>query len=535
MKAFLMYRDRDVDLKEPASALSADLVKDLGLQVLFEAMADGDDFLLDVAKKVVLSDPAAPDGILYRQQVLIDCMANPEIVREIYGIVVDGIEKERRIWGWMSADYPMSTLYRAIEVLELFSELLTRLRQIADRRASSFCSEGFTRLFAMLVSELNDSYLQSIADHLRRLRFRGGVLMSSMLGRGNRSRDLILRTPPLLREGWIERFQDWVSQLVHKGEPSYFYEVADRDEAGANALSELRNRGIAGVAAALAQSTDHILRFFRMFRLELGFYIGCLNLHDRLSRKGEPVCIPRPLPADPSMFSGNAMYDPCLSLNMADRAVGNDLLADGKALVMITGANRGGKSTLLRSMGLAQLMMQCGMFVAAKSFSASVCRRVFSHFKREEDATMKSGKLDEELGRMRAITCAIVPHSLVLLNESFASTNEREGSEIARQIVRALLEMKIKVFYVTHMFDLAHSIHQTQMGSAVFLRAERLPDGQRTYRLVEGEPLPTSYGVDLYRRIFEDAQNTPEQLFAAKRQQWRASAPTNLTGDNQSV
>jgi len=62
---------------------------------------------------------------------------------------------------------------------------------------------------------------------------------------------------------------------------------------------------------------------------------------------------------------------------------------------MTTGANRGGKSTLLRSVGLAQLMMQCGMFVAASWLRSSVCDSVFTHFRREEDAEMKSGKLDE--------------------------------------------------------------------------------------------------------------------------------------------
>lgn len=90
----------------------------------------------------------------------------------------------------------------------------------------------------------------------------------------------------------------------------------------------------------------------------------------------------------------------------------------------------------------------------------------------------------------------------VLLNESFASTNEREGSEIGRQVVRALLEAGIRVFYVTHLYDLAQSLHRSEGRTALFLRAERLPDGRRTFRLIEGEPLPTSYGPDLYRRLF---------------------------------
>ena len=156
-------------------------------------------------------------------------------------------------------------------------------------------------------------------------------------------------------------------------------------------------------------------------------------------------------------------------------------------------------------------MMQCGMFVPAESFRANVCDRLFTHFKREEDAGMRSGKLDEELSRMSAIVDSMTPNSIVLLNESFASTNEREGSEIARQIVRALVETGIKVFYVTHLFDLAQGFYLAKMDGALFLRAERLADGRRTFRLVEGEPLPTSYGEDLYRRIFGGGSCAPRR------------------------
>lgn len=201
------------------------------------------------------------------------------------------------------------------------------------------------------------------------------------------------------------------------------------------------------------------------------------------------------------MLSSRGLYDVCLSLSTEDRVVGNDVSGDDKVLVMITGANRGGKSTFLRSIGVARLMMQCGLFLPAVSFRANVCQGIFTHFKREEDANMKSGKLDEELSRMRSMVDYITANSIVLFNESFASTNERKGSEIARQIVRALLETGVKVFYVTHMFDLAHGLYLPKMDTALFLRAERLADGRRTFRLVEGEPLRTSYGEDLYRRI----------------------------------
>jgi hypothetical protein len=56
--------------------------------------------------------------------------------------------------------------------------------------------------------------------------------------------------------------------------------------------------------------------------------------------------------------------------------------------------------------------------------------------------------------------------------------------------------------FVTHLFDLAKSIHARGDGRVLFLRAEREPDGSRTYQLPEGAPLPASYGEDLYQEAF---------------------------------
>jgi DNA mismatch repair ATPase MutS len=95
-----------------------------------------------------------------------------------------------------------------------------------------------------------------------------------------------------------------------------------------------------------------------------------------------------------------------------------------------------------------------------------------------------------------------VPDATLLFNESFAATNEREGSEIARQIVSALLEKRIRVFYVTHMFGFARSFVDAKRPDVIFLCAERIPDGTHTFKLVESGPLETSFGQDLYRQIF---------------------------------
>jgi len=536
MKVFLLHRDRDFavrpelrdemfdammsgDLfaitrirrdrerkKEPGPQLApagndAVLAQDLELETLWNAMAAGDEFLFEMAKRTVLSSLTKPDAIVYRQQVLADCLAHPEVIRQLYQLAVEALENERTVGGvWFTAG-PDRILGRSVRVLELNAGVLRRLRQIADQQASGFRSEGFTRFFAMLADELADDYLKAVEQHLRELEFKRGVFESAELGKGFKGRGYIVRTP---------REQRWTERLPFGNQSqSYSFTIPPRDENGFRALEKIRGRGINLVANSVAQSADHVKSFFTMLRLELAFYLGCLNLHDRLARKGEPVCFPEPLADDKLALTADGIYDVCLTLHLDNRVVGNEVNADGKSLVMITGANQGGKSTLLRSLGLAHLMMQAGMFAGARSFRADICTGVFTHYKREEDATMESGKLDEELSRMSVIADSITRHSILLCNESFASTNEREGSEIARQVIRAMLARQIKVFFVTHMYDLAHSFHVQQMGDALFLRAERQPDGLRTFRLTEGEPLPTSYGQDSYRRIFGAAEPAP--------------------------
>ena len=501
MKAHLMYREQDIDLQAKPAPGSAELIQDLALETVFAAMSAEDPYLLDVAQRVVPVGLQDPEAIRYRQGILADCIAQSLIVRRLYAVAFSAIERERRLWGY-GLRRPEALLYHSVQALEIFRDHLRQLRDIADAHSGAFHSEGFRVLFGTLARELDDPYLAAIAEHLRRLRFRHGLLMSARLGNGNKGAGYQLLKPVKIAPTLRERVEGWVQQVMGGAGSSFVYELDDRDEGGFQALQELRDRGLAPVSSALAASVAHILDFFKMLRAELAFYIGCLNLRERILAQGEPVCLPDPVPAGECLIEARGLYDLSLSLNLQGRAVGNDLKAARARLVMITGANRGGKTTFLRAVGLAQVLMQCGAFVPAEQYRAGVCTGIFSHFKREEDANMRSGKLDEELSRMSRIVDRLREGALVLLNESFASTNEREGAEIARQIVRALLERGVKVMYVTHLYDLAEGFHRTPPGPMVFLRAERLPDGRRTFKLLEGEPLATSFGADVYARVF---------------------------------
>jgi hypothetical protein len=154
-----MYKDRYFDLRQTLPWNQQALTQDLELNTLFNAMALDDKFLFEVAKSAVFSGLNNDLGtIRYRQNILMDCLKHPSVVRDIYAITVGAIEGEKKsYWGFITR-YPAVILRRAIEVLQMFVTMLKKLRNLADEHADKFESEGFSAFFAMLKKELGDEY-----------------------------------------------------------------------------------------------------------------------------------------------------------------------------------------------------------------------------------------------------------------------------------------------------------------------------------------------------------------------------------------
>jgi DNA mismatch repair ATPase MutS len=415
------------------------------------------------------------------------------MARELYALAVQGVEIPKDARFYWFRDSPGSLLQKSVGMLAALCDVLTAVRKVADANAGAVRSDGLERLFRMLRAELTDDYLETVAARLRELRFPKGVLVSAGLGRANRGTGYVLHEPH--RSSLLDR-------ITSRGPAGTTFEIPERDEHGMQALADLQARGIGGLAAALADATDQIIGFFAQLREELGFFVCCLNLSDGLTALGVTTCLPTPEREDAGGWSARGLCDAALPFHLEGPVVGSDLAGDDADLIVVTGANNGGKSTFLRSLGIAQAMMQAGMFVTAEAFRASTCAGVFTHFRQEEDPATGRGGLEDELQRMSEIGDEITPGALLLCNESFAATNEREGSEIARQVVRAMTEVGVRVVIVTHLYELADGLHHDPVARTLHLRAERRTDGRRTFRMLAGTPRRTSHAQDSYQRAF---------------------------------
>jgi hypothetical protein len=492
MRVHLLHPDRDLDVDTDLPGHAATVAHDLDVETLCAAMAPDDDQQREIARRVLATSLTDPAAIAYRQRALRDVLDHPGPVRDLHRLARDVLAREKRVYLGFGAN-PSSIVHRSVQVLEVMLDGLRGLRQLADRHGEPFRSEAFGRFFASVRDELDRDFFAAADDHLDRLRFPHGLVIGVRLGPRGRGTGHVLREPPL-RSNWLRRV------VASSSQPTI--DIAEVDRASTEALSTLREEALADVAEVLDRAREDLHALFTTLRREVGFYVGCLQLHGRLVAEGGPVCLPDTVDGAQPTFEAKGLYDVGLHLRTGGGVVGNDVDTAGRGLVMVTGANQGGKTTFLRSIGLAQLMAQCGMFVPAERLRVGIATQLFTHFRRGEDASMRSGKLDEELARLSRIVDELRPGALVLFNESFASTNEREGSQIAQEVVHALLDAGVRVVFVTHLYDLAASVAEQSAARTHFLRAERREGGERTYRLLEGPPLPTSHGQDLYEQVF---------------------------------
>ncbi len=264
MKAHLMHRDRDFELKKEILKTEWALIQDLELETIFEAMGKGDAVLMDVARNAFLSMLYEPSEIRYRQEILRDCIEHPDVIRQMYAIASESVRGERKVYFGLFSDYPGSVLSRAVEVLTLFASSLAKMRRVADEHKDVFASEGIGTLLEMIRRELDDDYLAEVGSHLAELRFRRGVLIGATLGESNTGKDFVLHRQPARRKKLIGR-------ALSLNRHQFTFTLGDRDESGATALSELKDRSINKVANAAAVSADHILSFFNMLGRELAF------------------------------------------------------------------------------------------------------------------------------------------------------------------------------------------------------------------------------------------------------------------------
>lgn len=301
-----------------------------------------------------------------------------------------------------------------------------------------------------------------------------------------------------------------------------------------NDLNDVLNETCRPLAAALRRYTRISGRALLLLQDEIAFYLGALRLIDHLRACGLPVCRPQVAPAEARLCQLRGLVNINLALQLAppgkaraldDELVGNDARFDeGGRIHVLTGPNRGGKTTWTQALGLAQVLLQAGLYLPAASARMSPVDGLFTHFAAAEQPLQASGRLGEEAQRLAAIFRRATRHSLLLFNESLASTSAGESFWLARDVLRALRLLGARALFATHLHELAADVAainaETPGDSEVIsLVAQVLPgdDGniaRRTFRIAPGPPLGHSHAREIAAQYGISFEQLREQLQA---------------------
>lgn len=255
------------------------------------------------------------------------------------------------------------------------------------------------------------------------------------------------------------------------------------------------------VQTYVLENTEFLLNLMPEFE----FLVKGTNMLRALQKKGCVLSLPEIRPIEERAFSAIGLYNPCVALKIEDEIVANDLVFDENATIyVLSGPNRGGKSVITCAIGLAQVMMQLGMYVPAEHAVISPVDGIYTHFPTGADDTIDKGRLGEECARLSEILDCVTANSLVLLDESLSSTGSFEASYIAAEVLGGLAHVGCRCLFSTHLHELAAEIDNINARSKASggvaidtLVAGMKGEGKRSFKITRAKPDGKSYARDI--------------------------------------
>lgn len=531
--------------------LTKEAINDLSVDFLCNALTE-DAYERNSIKQLLTKITDDEEVIKYRCDVFDDFLRFPKL-REDLSALLEKLADLREIERFQK-DSEASSLWQLINRLReigCYVDCITQIKTTLE--TIDVKSQGLLTLKENVTSIYNDSGFpdlkKDIQDTLAKAqKFRSitlGVNLDALL-RPKTVGVISLNDKPFTDSGILKRFTNFAnksSELHHGNDVSGFISFhpanpsttsfgigqfvtgAQQDVnqtftselTGADLLSEALKKVVTDILRRTVNDIKSMLNkyiningySFVALMPEIIFYIRFAELCDKIMQKNLPLCKAQIAPIEERSCHIEDLYNIKLAVKNVDGdnidIVTNEFVFDDdKRIYILTGPNRGGKTTITQAVGLAFLLAQNGIYVPASSMIFSPCDNIFTHFPADENDTVDLGRLGEESKRLSEIFESATQYSLLLLNESLATTNVAEGLYIAKDVVKAMRYLGTRAVFNTHMHDLARNLDkvnsEVEGDSRIESMVTGVENGNRSFKVFIAPPQGVSYARDIAQK-----------------------------------
>lgn len=499
--------------------INPNIIKDLGLYELYEkliALSEHNEVLI---YELCVDEPT----IIYRQGILKDFVAQPQLLNDLVMNLESIYELKAKL---NTGKYSTTHFYALVNLVMTVDATVKCLDQLNETlQYYKLESKGLNSLKDDVTGISSSIAFKSMKNDLKEIRYILGSIRSSEISvnisESNRPteaqvtdfNDYSYKYPKAFRKvsDALDQENNFFGIYMKNYNPEFKINTLNWD-----ILDELEyafKKHIPTLSRFLDNYQQIDISPYIALLHEVTFYQSSYDLISQLSKHKMPLCMPTLLKADKREMHIKGLYNVRTTFrsighnenNVQDLIILNDFDMDSSGRIFIlTGANRGGKTTFTQAIGQIQVLAQLGLMVPAKEASLSLVDQLLTHFPVLEKETVTLGRLGKECQMFSELFKKATSHSLFLMNESFSGTSYLESLEIAQEVTKALKHRCSRVVFNTHLHELAKtSAHlnddlpnDTLITSLI---AERIDD-HSTYKVVLGEPLGKSYAYEIAKK-----------------------------------
>lgn len=488
-------------------------IEDLNLESVYHKILSVDNVLDSLCLDI--------ETIEFRQEILIDLMEIPGLLDEL----MSALMAFNDLKPFYHKDFYVKTnMYRIIDVLIIVEETIKSLKLLHGVLGYyQFNSKGLKDLATKVKEQIESKAFRQMEQDLNAIKylFRSirGVTLSVNLTSGMRPlyaqvteiSDHKFRFPKAFRKisDYFNNDRHFLGESLSSYVPVFKVKGLDYDILEEIEYSLRNHKGQLEKFLTAYDKMD-IQPFVNLYH-EFEFFESSCSLFSTLKSKGLPLSIPK-------FVQKNGVLKICEGYNThlglkesleAKDIVLNSFDMNQKRLgFILTGANRGGKTTFTQMLGQIRVLAQLGLYVPCKSCTLSVVEGIYTHFPRMEEESVDLGRFGMECQRFVEIFKVMRANSFLLMNETFAGTSHLESLYVAGQGIKALLKYQYPFVYNTHLHQLFNEMTKDKKEYPLVSLVTDADIDSVSFKIKESLPIGKSYA----KRIATKYGVTYEQL-----------------------